>query len=904
VTEGKYLLPGRPLRAADLVSVVAALPGWRGRNPELYSRVRSSLQERIPTQAGALVDYLSAYDSNPCLRRRVKMNLERADFQGFYRGSVEAGGRFGQACKDLKRKDYAAARAHLDEALVLSPDFLDAYRHRAIVESLLGEDEQAGLDYREGRKTAKDDRDSPVGACLCLPGLAAANGRLEERLRRGEALKGEGIDLFLKGERSRSASKLDAAIAVGPGDAQAYQSRAVVREALGDAGGAAADYEKAAALSVRQGDFQASALLSLARLREKAGDSAGTQRELKRALSAAPADWPERGVVARRLAKLEVRQGIVGTIQAAGARLRSSPGDMRARISAGYGSIRRALTSAGEAAWSGPMGAAAARRRLFEAAGAGVRRLVRSWPARRVAKEPLLVPAPSGPGLGPAASVAAAAPTVAKPSGTKIIFPFDGTLFPSDIRSPEIRWEDGDAAHRLWRLDFSFRDPKRHIQVFCKSQRWTAAKGVWEDVKRASLEAPATLEIRGMASAGDASGTLARIGFSTSKDAVGAPIFFRAVPNPFPDPKDFVKVKWKLGWVSSYDPPTTVMRRQDRCFNCHIASFDGKSFGFEYNPVGDGTDRGGYLVFDKPGKEVLWKPENFFDWNDYVPAAERKLHQAILSAVSPDGKFFVTCGQAMTNVNLVPIRDLIGYELVTKGILLYYSPADKVIRALPGGDDEHFVQVPTSWSPDGKTIYFSRARITPQFEKINHAPMDKKLVAEQEKLGWRELDRIYPLQYDVYRIPFNGGKGGPASPVAGAARNGKSNIFARISPDGKWLVFTQSGNGLMFVREDSDLYIIPPEGGTARRLGCNGPGADSWHSWSPNSRWLVFASKSYGSQTDLVLTHIDEKGRDSPPIVLTQMRDEDGLSANLPEFFNIKPGRLQKITPRLDVQVH
>lgn len=51
------------------------------------------------------------------------------------------------------------------------------------------------------------------------------------------------------------------------------------------------------------------------------------------------------------------------------------------------------------------------------------------------------------------------------------------------------------------------------------------------------------------------------------------------------------------------------------------------------------------------------------------------------------------------------------------------------------------------------------------------------------------------IKYDLYRIPFNGGKGGKAEPIAGASQNGMSNSFPKISPDGRWLVFVQARSG-------------------------------------------------------------------------------------------------------------
>ena len=38
------------------------------------------------------------------------------------------------------------------------------------------------------------------------------------------------------------------------------------------------------------------------------------------------------------------------------------------------------------------------------------------------------------------------------------------------------------------------------------------------------------------------------------------------------------------------------------------------------------------------------------------------------------------------------------------------------------------------------------------------------------------------IQYDLYRIPFNDGRGGEPEPIAGASRNGMSNTFPRSRP--------------------------------------------------------------------------------------------------------------------------
>ena len=481
-------------------------------------------------------------------------------------------------------------------------------------------------------------------------------------------------------------------------------------------------------------------------------------------------------------------------------------------------------------------------------------------------------------------------------SAMKVLYPFDQTIFPKDIRSPEFRWEGPVPPGGAWTIRVSFKNSGYTVGDSSGKPRWTPSAAVWDDIRARSLENPAVFEV---AAAPDGKpGSAASVTFTTSRDPVGAPIFFRAVPGgpEFPLEKDYVKVKWKLGWVSSYAPPIVVMRNQTTCFNCHAASADGKTFGFDYNSSEE--DMSSYLLFREKGKTVNFLPRHVMDWNDYKRGNNVHPYQANASAISPDGKVVVTAGRALSMV-APKAKDIIQYALPMRGIILYRTFDDPTIRALPGGDDESFVHYASSWSPDGKYIYYFGSPITPQLDQLGRDKLAGVKKDDKRRLGWRDFDKLYPIRYDVYRIPFAGGKGGRPEKIAGASANGRSNYFPRASPDGKWLVYAQSANGATLVREDSDLYIVPAAGGTARKLRSNGPRADSWHSWSPNGRWLAFASKSYGQQTDIVLTHIDAAGADSPPIVLTQMRDEGGLAANLPEFFNIKPGQLEEIIPRL-----
>ena len=158
----------------------------------------------------------------------------------------------------------------------------------------------------------------------------------------------------------------------------------------------------------------------------------------------------------------------------------------------------------------------------------------------------------------------------------------------------------------------------------------------------------------------------------------------------------------------------------------------------------------------------------------------------------------------------------------------------------------------------------------------------KEILKENSKQKISDLNKKYPVQFDIYALPFNHGDGGRAKPLKGASHNGYSNYFPRYSPNGKWIVFTQSPTGLV-LQPDSKLVIIPSEGGEARPLNSNQPIMNSWHSWSPNSKWMVFTCKANSPYTELYLTHIDDRGVSSPGIRLFRFSSNE-LAAMVPEF--------------------
>jgi hypothetical protein len=60
-----------------------------------------------------------------------------------------------------------------------------------------------------------------------------------------------------------------------------------------------------------------------------------------------------------------------------------------------------------------------------------------------------------------------------------------------------------------------------------------------------------------------------------------------------------------------------------------------------------------------------------------------------------------------------------------------------------------------------------------------------------------------------------------------------------------------------------------------RRLEINSDQSEGWHSWSSNSRWIVFSSKrDFGPFTKSYISYVDEDGKVYKPIVVPQKAPE------------------------------
>ena len=370
--------------------------------------------------------------------------------------------------------------------------------------------------------------------------------------------------------------------------------------------------------------------------------------------------------------------------------------------------------------------------------------------------------------------------------------------------------------------------------------------------------------------------SLGQTSFAISPDPVGANIAFLRKRLPFRSAhKNPLDSQMAMGNPASFEKPRVVLQGQPICFNCHAYSRDGKTYGMDMDYKGD---KGGYALVDVR-EQVSVADEDVISWNAYDAPGPSKYSMGLFTCFSPDGRFAAsTVGESSA---FVMLDDLYFSQMFypATGQIAIYNRENGVVAPLPGADDVSYIQTNPAFTPDGARVAFARAMVRPSLVKAIH---DGVLRREDPTQNILDVNAKYPVQFSLYEMEFNNGKGGQAAPIPGASNNGLSNFFPKYSPDGKWLAFTQCKTGLV-LQPDSNLVIVPAGGGEPRVLRANTPLMNSWHTWSPNSRWLAFAAKGNSPYTEIYLTHIDENGQSSPALRLFRFSHPE-LAAMVPEF--------------------
>ena len=159
---------------------------------------------------------------------------------------------------------------------------------------------------------------------------------------------------------------------------------------------------------------------------------------------------------------------------------------------------------------------------------------------------------------------------------------------------------------------------------------------------------------------------------------------------------------------------------------------------------------------------------------------------------------------------------------------------------------------------------------------------------------------IMQAKYDLLRADFDpetGLIGEQVDTVWSGRTHNASVCHPKVSPDGRWLMFTVSDYGTFpLFHPECTLYLADLQNGGIRPMEeIKGNKSDSYHSWSSNSRWFVFASKrGDGQYGKPYFCHLDADGNTTKPFVLPQKSSRFYLynlkSFNVPDLGNASTG--------------
>ena len=290
---------------------------------------------------------------------------------------------------------------------------------------------------------------------------------------------------------------------------------------------------------------------------------------------------------------------------------------------------------------------------------------------------------------------------------------------------------------------------------------------------------------------------------------------------------------------------------ENRCMNCHTFANQDPQLSMMY-------------VRGPGGGAIL---------NQHGQLSKLNIPGSVYFGFSPSGRYITYSTQRIIPAfHSLPGKRLEVYD-AESNVYVADMQEHRVISSPLLADSLKYETFPT-FSPDGKYIYYC--------------------VADSVALP-RDIKK---LQYRLVRIPFDettstiGTQVDTLFTFHSSLFTSKSSVcHPRLSPDGRYLLYTVADYGTFPIwHPEADLQLMDLQTGAIDTLAIvNSEKSDTYHSWSSNSRWFVFASKRddglYGKP---YFCYIDKDGKAHKPFCLPQAHptfyDNNLKSFNAPEL--------------------
>jgi hypothetical protein len=244
---------------------------------------------------------------------------------------------------------------------------------------------------------------------------------------------------------------------------------------------------------------------------------------------------------------------------------------------------------------------------------------------------------------------------------------------------------------------------------------------------------------------------------------------------------------------------------------------------------------------------------------------------AVYGEIHPSGRYGVFSANVIVpEFHTLDNKRLEVYDSTSDVYLLDFDTNEIQPVPFPGKEGVEYLRSFPVFSPDGRTIYYCEAPKVALPDSIIH------------------------LKYDLLGISFDPATqafGTEADTLYSSVTGGKSVCHPKVSPDGKYLLYTLADYGTFPIwHRETELRMLNLRTGETDSLEeVNAPCSDTYHSWSSDSRWFVFASKRddgiYGKP---YFAYIDHDGKAHKPFVLPQRDpahyDYTLKSYNIPEL--------------------
>lgn len=285
------------------------------------------------------------------------------------------------------------------------------------------------------------------------------------------------------------------------------------------------------------------------------------------------------------------------------------------------------------------------------------------------------------------------------------------------------------------------------------------------------------------------------------------------------------------------------------CMNCHIHKSDNSFFYLRGSKGGAILSRKGAL------RKLNLRTDAMFTGTVY-------------GDLNPDGRWGVfSYNKVIPSFHTMGQNRLEVYDSMSDICLVDFDSNRIVLPSLLTRVD--VLETFPCFGADGRSIYYCAADTLP-------LPQD-----------------IKKLRYSLFKVDFNPNNGEIGTPVSiwDAQLNAGSVCHPKASPDGKWMLFTVSDYGTFPIwHRECDLQMMNLLDGSFSDMSqANSDWSDTYHSWSSNSRWFVFASKrGDGQYGKPYICHVDEVGEVSKAFVLPQANphfyDNTLKSFNIPDL--------------------